>query len=247
MRINKIKPHLSVIIPAYNEQYRLGPHLKPVLKYLDTHYPNYELIIVDDGSTDNTAQTVSRAIAKEPRAKLVSYHPNRGKGYAIRTGVHASRGSVVLFMDADLSTPLEEIPHILHILKTADIVIGSRGQDRTKVKKSPPIYRLLASYVFDQVKFMLVGLRKFKDTQCGFKAYKGSIARQLFNLAKIDRFMFDAEILYLAEKARLTIKEIPVDWSDSPGSHVRFWEGVVNMLRDLWRIRQIHSRPVILA
>jgi len=150
-------------------------------------------------------------------------------------------------MDADLSTPLEEIPHILSMLKTSDIVIGSRGQDRTKVKKSPPIYRLLASFVFDQVKFTLVGLRKYKDTQCGFKAYKGPIARKLFNLAQIDRFMFDAEILYLAEKAGLTIKEIPVDWADSPGSHVKFWEGLINMLRDLWRIRNIHSQPVILA
>ena len=95
--------------------------------------------------------------------------------------------------------------------------------------------------VFDQIKYALVGLRRFKDTQCGFKIFRGPIARQLFAKSQVDRFMFDVEILYLAERSGLVIREMPVTWADVPDSHVRFWEGVVNMFRDLWRIRHLHS------
>lgn len=232
-------PGLSVIIPAYNEEKRLGPNLKPVLKYLDVHFPNYELVIIDDGSTDNTVQTVSKEIINNTKVKLIAYQPNRGKGYAVRTGVMASKGDLVLFMDADLSTPLEEIPHIIELLKNYDVVIGSRGI--SKVVKQAPIHRRLASFIFDQIKYFMVGLRRFKDTQCGFKVFRGPIARQLFAKSQVDRFMFDVEILYLAEQRGLRIGEMPVAWADVPGSHVRFFEGVVNMFRDLWRIRSLHS------
>lgn len=228
-------PQLSIVIPAYNEQERLGPHLYEVLDYLDEHYPKYELIIVDDGSRDNTANTVTKAIKNEPRAQLISYQPNHGKGYAIRTGVAATHGERVLFMDADLSTPLTEIPRILEVLKDVDIVIGSRANSKS-IKKAP-VFRQLASYIFDQIKYLMVGLRQFKDTQCGFKAYKGEVARRLFAKGKIDRFMFDAEILFLAQKEGLNIKELSVTWADAPGSSVRFWEGIYHMFRDLWRIR----------
>lgn len=228
-------PDLSVIIPAYNEEKRLGPNLGPVLKYLHKHFPNFELIIVDDGSTDNMAKSIRKAILSEPKARLISYKPNRGKGYAVRKGVLASLGKQVLFMDADMSTPIGEIPKILKMLGNADIVIGSRG------KSDAPPFRQVASFVFDQIKYILVGLREFKDTQCGFKAYRGDIARQLFAKSRIDRFMFDVEILYLAEKYKLKIIEISVKWADMPDSKVRFWEGIVNMFRDLWRIRQLHK------
>ena len=228
---------LSVIIPSFNEEKRLGPRLKPVLEFFHSQYPDFELIIVDDGSSDNTAQIVSTAIAGEKRAKLITYKPNRGKGYAVRTGVLASRGDPVLFMDADLSTPLSEIPKILASLPGADIVIGSRGQARSQINKRPPLFRRFSSLIFDQIKYALVGLRRFKDTQCGFKIFRGPIARQLFAKSQVDRFMFDVEILYLAEQSGLIIREMPVTWADVPDSHVHFWEGIVNMFRDLWRIR----------
>lgn len=233
---------LSVIIPVYNEASRLGQRLKSVLEFLRSHYPNHELIIVDDGSSDNTAAVVGEIIANHPHARLISYRPNRGKGYAVRTGMLASKGQEVLFMDADLSTPLEEIPHALGLLQNADIVIGSRAQTGAKIHVKPPLYRLLASCLFDQIKFSLVGLRGIKDTQCGFKAFDGLVARRLFSRSVIDRFMFDVEILYLAELADLTIREMPVNWTDAPDSKVRFWEGAVNMFRDLWRIRRIHKQ-----
>lgn len=231
-----ITPSLSVIIPAYNEEKRLGSNLGSVLKYLQTNYPNFELIIVDDGSTDNMAKSVQKVISSESRAKLISYKPNRGKGFAVRTGVMASSGKQVLFMDADMSTPLTEIPKILKRLQSSDLVIGSRG------KSDAPLGRQLASFIFDQIKYFMVGLRRFRDTQCGFKAYQGEVARRLYAKSQINRFMFDVEILYLAEKENLKIIELPVSWSDVPDSTVRFWEGVVNVFRDLWRIRHLHSK-----
>ena len=237
---------LSVIIPAYNEARRLPPHVGSVLAYLREHYPAFELIVVDDGSRDETAAAVGTALAGEPRARLLEYRPNRGKGYAIRTGVLASHGAVVLFLDADLSTPIEEIPTALERLEQADIVIGSRDLPASDIRAQPPVYRRLASEIFRWLRYLMVGLWRISDTQCGFKAYRGPVARQLFALAQVDRFMFDVEILYLAERAGLRIREMPVRWTASPGSTVRFWDGLVDMIRDLWRIRWLHrQRPMI--
>lgn len=239
-------PALTVIIPAYNEQKRLPQHLGPALDYLRAHFPSFELLVVDDGSTDRTAELVSAALAAEPRARLISYQPNRGKGHAIRTGVLASRGEVVVFLDADFSTPIEETPRALELLRDADIVVGSRDLPGAEVRPSQPLFRRFASGVFDVIKKLMVGVWDIKDTQCGFKAYHGPIARQLYALGQVDRFMFDVEILCLAERAGLRIREMPVRWADAPGSKVRFWEGLVNMFRDLWRIRT-HRYPVVVT
>lgn len=239
-------PALSVIIPAYNEQRRLPPHLGHALDYLREHFPAFELLVVDDGSTDRTTDAVSAALAGEPRARLISYRPNRGKGHAIRTGVLASSGEEIVFLDADFSTPIEEIPHALDLLRDADIIVGSRDLPGSQVRPTQPLFRRFASGVFDVVKHVIVGLWDIKDTQCGFKAYAGPVARELFALGQVDRFMFDVEILYLAEHAGLRIREMPVQWADAPGSKVRFWEGLVNMLRDLWRIRRMHARRVVI-
>jgi dolichyl-phosphate beta-glucosyltransferase len=237
---------LSVIIPAYNEARRLAPHAGSVLAYLRAHYPSFELIVVDDGSNDGTAEVVRAALAGEPRARLLAYRPNRGKGYAIRSGVLASRGATVVFLDADMSTPIDEIPAALERLAQADIVIGSRDLPSSDIRGQQPFYRRLASEIFKWLRYLVVGLWRISDTQCGFKAYRGPLARQLFALARVDRFMFDVEILYLAERAGLRIVEMPVLWTDSPGSTVRFWEGLVSTVRDLWRIRWLHrQRPVI--
>jgi dolichyl-phosphate beta-glucosyltransferase len=236
-------PELTVIIPAYNEQSRLPRHLGPVLAYLRAHYPRFELIVVDDGSRDQTAPAVLAALAGEPRARLIRYTPNRGKGYAIRTGVAASRGQAVVFLDADLSTPIDEIPRALAGLAQADIVVGSRDLPGADIGVPQPPFRRLASEIFRWVRHAMVGLRHIADTQCGFKAYRGGVARQLFALGIVDRFMFDIEILYLAERAGLKIVEMPVRWTDAAGSKVRFWEGLWHMFADLWRIRRLHRTP----
>lgn len=233
---------LSLIIPAYNEEQRLGPQLAQVVAYLQTYYPDAELIVVDDGSRDGTAAVVQAALATVPNAQLISYQPNRGKGYAIRQGVLASHGEAVVFLDADLSTPMTEIPGALALLQSADVVVGSRDLPGARIRVPQPLYRQAASEIFKWVRLLMVGLWDIADTQCGFKAYRGAVARQLFAQAHIDRFMFDVEILYLAEKASLRLREMPVEWHDQPGSKVKFWEGLVNMVRDLWRIRQLHGQ-----
>jgi len=238
---------LSVIIPAYNEQERLAPQLSHVLTYLDEHFPAFELIVVDDGSTDQTATLVTAAFHSEPRARLISYQPNRGKGCAVRTGVLASQGEQVVFLDADLSTPIEEIPRALELLKEAEIVIGSRDLPGADIRIPQPLYRRLASEIFKWVRYVMIGLWRISDTQCGFKAYRGPTARRLFALAQVDRFLFDVEILYLAERARLRILEIPVRWTDAAGSKVRFWESLIHMIRDLWRIRLLHRDPITIS
>jgi dolichyl-phosphate beta-glucosyltransferase len=238
-------PALSVIIPAYNEQDRLPQHLGPMLAYLREHYPSFELIVVDDGSTDQTAARVRAALGGEPRARLLAYQPNRGKGYAVRTGVGASRGTSLVFLDADHSTPIEEVPRALACLAQADVVIGSRDLPGARIHVPQPPFRRLASEIFKWTRIALVGLRRLSDTQCGFKAYRGAAARDLFARSQVDRFMFDVEVLYLAERAGLRIVEMPVEWTDVSGSKVQFWHGLRDMVRDLWRIRRLHSKGVI--
>jgi dolichyl-phosphate beta-glucosyltransferase len=234
---------LSVIIPAYNESARIGPALDTVLAYLRAQTYAWELIVVDDGSRDATVEVVNQRLAAVPQARLVAYQPNRGKGFAVRTGVLAATGQWVVFLDADLSTPPEEIANALRFLGEGyDMVIGSRALPESQIDRKPPPYRRLATAIFDLVKHLLVGLWQFSDTQCGFKAHRQSIVRPLYERAVIDRFMFDVEILYLAERKHLKVHEMPVRWADAAGSKVRFIEGVVNMVRDLVRIRWVHRR-----
>jgi dolichyl-phosphate beta-glucosyltransferase len=234
-------PTLSLLIPAYNEAKRIAPALDRVIEYLRTQPYSWELLIVDDGSRDETASLVAKRIDGIPNAKLIAYQPNRGKGYAVRTGVLAAQGKWVVFLDADLSTPPEEIENALRYLNDGyEMVIGSRALPDSQIEKKPPLYRRLATAIFDLVKHLMVGLWQYSDTQCGFKAYKQETVRPLYERAVIDRFMFDVEILYLAERKHLRVKEMAVRWADAAGSKVRFWEGVYNMIKDLTRIRWVH-------
>jgi dolichyl-phosphate beta-glucosyltransferase len=235
-------PDLTVIIPAYNEGQRITPSLASVLAYLHAQSYTWELLVVDDGSRDDTASVVRKAIETEPNARLISYQPNHGKGYAVRTGVLAAAGTHVVFLDADLSTPPDEIEKALHLLHDGyDMVIGSRALPDSKIETKPPLFRRFGTAVFNLVKHLMVGLWQYSDTQCGFKAYRQSKVKPLYEQAVIDRFMFDVEILYLAEKKHLKVHEMPVRWADAAGSKVRFFEGLVNMFKDLRRIRQQHG------
>lgn len=241
----QLSPDLSVIVPAYQEAERITPSLERMLDYLGRQPYSWELIVVDDGSQDDTAQVARTLLADCPNCRLLGYRPNRGKGYAVRTGVLDSRGRWVVFLDADLSTPVEEIEAALAYLRSGwDVVIGSRAHPESEIVVRQPLYRRAATAIFDMVKHLLVGLWQFSDTQCGFKAYRGEVARALFGRARVDRFMFDVEILFLAERAGLKVREIPVRWADASGSKVRFLEGVVNMVRDLLRIRWHHRGAV---
>ncbi|MBI3241028.1 MAG: glycosyltransferase family 2 protein [Chloroflexi bacterium] len=239
---------LSIIIPAYNEASRIGPSLEAVVAYLRAQPLTWELLIVDDGSRDNTAELVMKQIDGLSEARLIGYQPNKGKGFAVRTGVLASKGQWVVFLDADLSTPPDEIANALRYLKAGDdMVIGSRGLHESQIGRRPPLFRRFASFVFDTVKHLIVGLWRYADTQCGFKAYRAGAARPLYERSIIDRFMFDVEILYLAERAGLKVREMPVHWADAPGSKVRFWEGIYHMFKDLLRIKWSHRRYFVMA
>lgn len=234
-------PALSVVIPAFNEGSRLAPTLQAVLEYLKRTEPSWELLVVDDGSRDDTAAVATAALAGEAAARVLSYQPNHGKGYAVRTGVLAARGDWVVFLDADLSTPVAEIAPALTLLRLGhDMVVGSRGHPDARISRRPPLLRRIASRFFDGVRNLLVGLAEFYDTQCGFKAYRRAALVPLFERAVIDRFMFDVEILYLARRSRLKIVETPVAWADAPGNTVRFLPGLYQMFRDLLRIRWVH-------
>ncbi len=244
MNSSEIKEiELSVIVPAYNEAARISPGVQTIMDYLRSGGWSWELIVVDDGSADETAEKVQQVIAAEPRARLIQYRPNRGKGFAVRTGVLAATGTWIVFLDADLSTPVEEIDRaMVRLLKGADLVVGSRAHPDSHIERKSPIFRRMASGVFDRVRNAIVGLHHFADTQCGFKAARGESVRPLYQRAVIERFMFDVEILYLAERTGLRMEELPVHWADCSGSTVRFFPGVYQMFRDLLRIRLVHTK-----
>lgn len=231
---------LSLILPAYNESRRIQTNLRTLVQYLDALPHSYELIVVDDGSTDGTAAPAREALAGRKEGRVIEYRPNRGKGYALRTGILASTGRWVVFTDADLSTSLDEIPRALARLEHADVVVGSRALPESRVAVRAPFYRRLATGIFDLVKHLLVGLWEIRDTQCGFKAYRGDVARALYSQSRVDRFMFDVEILFLAKRAGLRVEEMPVTWQASDETKVRFFAGIYQMLRDLVRIRWWH-------
>jgi dolichyl-phosphate beta-glucosyltransferase len=240
-------PFLSVIIPSYNEQARIGDTLTSVLAYLQSRESSYEIIIVDDGSRDKTCLVVGSKIHGLSRARLIAYQPNRGKGYAVRQGMLASRGEVAIFTDADLSTPVTEIEvAVQHLQGDFDVVIGSRALAESKISRYQPQYRRVGSRIFNILRDGIVGvdISRFKDTQCGFKAFRGPVARRLFGLARVDGFMFDVETLYIAIKLGYRIFEMPVHWTDMPGSKLRLVRDTARMFRDLAAIRFAHRNIV---
>jgi len=240
-------PYLSVIVPAYNEAERIGDTLTSLLAYLQTQTLAYEIIVVDDGSHDETTQVVEARIRGLDDARLIAYQPNRGKGYAVRQGMLASKGDVALFTDADLSTPVTEIEVALRHLKSGfDVVIGSRAIVGSEISRYQPLYRRVGSRIFNVLRDGIVGvdISRFKDTQCGFKAFRGPVARHLFGRLRVDGFMFDVEMLYVAIKLGYRIYEMPVHWKDMPGSKLRLIRDTARMFRDLAMIRLVHRRLV---
>lgn len=229
---------ISIVIPAYNEERRIKGSLSEVFAFMSDSGIEYEIIVVDDGSSDGTGRIVDH-IAKDVRnVRLVRYEKNRGKGHALRTGALVSKGDYVLVMDADLSTPMEELRKLMPYLSDGgfDIAIGSRALALSDIIRKQPWWRRGMGKTFNRIVKMLV-IGGFSDTQCGFKLFKGEIARSLFAEAKIDRFAYDVEILALAKKKGYGIKEVPIRWINSPDSRVDPVKDSVRMLADLVRIR----------
>ncbi|MFN2462333.1 MAG: dolichyl-phosphate beta-glucosyltransferase [Candidatus Dormibacteria bacterium] len=232
-------PRLSVVVPAYNEARRLPPSLRVIDAYLRAEGHRGELIVVDDGSSDGTSDLVEGLAAEGLNVRLLRHQSNRGKGAAVRTGVMAAAGDVVLFTDADLSTPIEDVDLLLSAIESgAHVAIGSRAVDRSLTSVHQPWLRDRAGRVFNLF-VQVILLPGLKDTQCGFKAFRGGIAQELFAATETDGFEFDTEVLYRARRRGLVTREIAVHWRDSPDSRVNALLDSPRMLLGLFRIRRL--------
>jgi dolichyl-phosphate beta-glucosyltransferase len=234
----------SLVIPAYNESNRIENCVRSVARWVRSRPGgwDWEAILVDDGSTDDTAVRARRVAAEEKLdLRVVSYGANRGKGAAIRAGVLASSGDPVLVSDTDLSTPLSEWVKLAERLPSHPVAIGSRAIEQSLVRKRQPFYRQFMGRTFNRL-VRLLTVHGIGDTQCGFKLFRGDLARELFGLARIDRFAYDVEILYLAQQRGLPIAEVPVVWINSPESKVAVIRDSLRMFWDLLRIRGMHRR-----
>lgn len=230
-------PTYSIVIPAYNESARLGATLQRVLAYVQKQAWDAEVIVVNDGSRDNTAEIARSFAAKDPALRLLENPGNHGKGYSVRNGMLNARGRIVLFSDADLSSPIEEAPKLFQALEAgADIAIGSRWLRAETQTQRQPLHRQLFGRIFNLILRLTLGL-KFKDTQCGFKAFKQPAVQAIFPLQKIERWGFDPEILFLARKMKFKVKEIPVAWGHSGGTRINPMIDGSRMVMDMLRIR----------
>jgi glycosyltransferase involved in cell wall biosynthesis len=229
-------PDLSIIIPAYDEERRLPRTLARIRDFLGARHLDAEVIIVDDGSRDGTAQVVEQWRAEIAGLRLISNGRNRGKGYSVRQGMLAARGRLALFTDADLSAPIEEAEKLLAALDGHDVAIGSRALDRSLIEIHQARWRELAGILYNKVVQLITGL-KVADTQCGFKAFLRERARVVFEQQRIEGFGFDPEILFLARRHGLRAQEIPVRWAHDPDTKVRVFRHGLRMVWDLLLIR----------
>ncbi|HEX9944691.1 MAG TPA: dolichyl-phosphate beta-glucosyltransferase [Thermoanaerobaculia bacterium] len=233
--MNETSVELSVVIPSYNEEKRLEPGLRQALEYLARRGSSYELLVVDDGSRDATAQVAAGFAGQGVR--VLRHERNRGKGAAVKTGVLASRGRKVLVSDADFSTPIEELEKLeRHLQNGTPLVIGSRGLAESQVEKRQPFYREMMGRTFNCI-IRLLGVRGFRDTQCGFKLAQGDVGRRLCSELTVDGFAYDVELLWLARRRGYRVAEVGVVWINSPDSRVDPIRSSFAMLRDVLLMR----------
>lgn len=233
-------PAFSLVIPAYNEADRIGQTLRDALTYLQKASPTSELIVVNDGSTDTTATVVRDVFANAGIAtRLLEHSPNRGKGAAVREGLMAATHTIGLFSDADFSTPIDEAPKLIEPIAAGevDVAFGSRALDRSLIGHRQPWRREQGGRVFNLIVRLATGL-PFWDTQCGFKAFQLEKFRPILQRAQTDGFGFDVELLYLARKANLRLREIPVRWNHYEGSKVSVLRDSIRMVREVAALRK---------
>ncbi len=230
-------PRLSIVIPAYNESARIEDALERVMSCVAERGWDAEVVVVDDGSKDSTAEIVHQWMVHHPRLHLVHNPGNKGKGYSVRNGLLQAAGDIVMFTDADLSAPMEEAERLIAAIEDgADVAIGSRWMDRTRQTIHQPLYRQFFGRCFNWITRTVMGL-PFKDTQCGFKAFKRSAAQVIFRLQTIERWGFDPEILFIARKLKYVIREVPVTWGHDERSRMSYLKDGMKMLEDMARIR----------
>jgi dolichyl-phosphate beta-glucosyltransferase len=230
-------PYLSLIIPAYNEVGSIGRTLDATRAHLDARGFAYEVIVCADG-TDGTRETVRAWAGDDRRFSVLGGPERRGKGHGIRLGVRKARGWFVGFMDADHKTPVDELDNVLPWLEQGyDVVIGSRALGASRIERRQPLHRRLGSKGFGMFMRLLLGLRGIPDTQCGFKFFRGEVAKDLFGSQRIDGYMFDVEVLHLARRRGYRIQQVGVRWRDDGDTRLRLFSGNLRNLLDLLRIR----------
>lgn len=243
----QMKPAISIVIPAFEEQDRLGDSVREILRYIESNEMLAELIIVDDGSKDKTAETGEKVCAEFPSipSKVIRYEKNRGKGYAVKTGLLAASADIAIFSDADLSTPIEELPKLVEPIQKGkfDLTFGSRALDRTLIGERQPWRREQGGKVFNLIVRTLTGL-PFWDTQCGFKAFNMKKFRPLLDVMQIERFGFDVEFLYVANLRGLRLKEIPVRWNHDERTKVSVFRDSQRMFNEVREIRRNAKKGV---
>ncbi|HLZ52640.1 MAG TPA: dolichyl-phosphate beta-glucosyltransferase [Candidatus Acidoferrum sp.] len=229
-------PDLSIVIPSYNEALRLPVTLERIAGFLPNLGRETEILVVDDGSKDRTAEVAESFRKTLPSLRVISNGVNRGKGFSVRRGMLEARGRAVLFTDADLSAPIEEAPKLIEAMENYDVAIGSRALDRSLITVHESRFREFAGIVFNTIVRVILRL-PFVDTQCGFKAFRRERCQILFEQQRIERFGFDPELLYLARHHGLRTVEIPVRWGHSPATKVNMLRDSIQMFVDVFTIR----------
>jgi len=236
------QPIISVVIPAYNESYRIPATLLDTCNYLKNSIGQFEVYVVDDGSSDDTALVVNRFASLVPEVKLLQLANNQGKGAAIRAGVLQASGNFILCIDADGATPITELERLLVPIEAgeAEIAFGSRALEADQTRVNAKFHRKMLGRLFNlAVNFILIP--NVQDTQCGFKLLKKSTAQFLCSRQKCLNFAFDVEWLYIAHKAQITVKEVAINWTDIPGTKVNVLIDGVRMFTELFKIRSDHA------
>ncbi|MGB0122097.1 MAG: dolichyl-phosphate beta-glucosyltransferase [Silvibacterium sp.] len=232
-----MKVDYSIVIPAYNEEARIGATLAEVVRCVQENAWSAEIIVVDDGSIDGTPAIVKAVAAQYPIVHLLPNGANRGKGYSVRNGMLHANGEIVMFTDADLSSPMQEAHRLFNAIRRgADVAIGSRWLERGRQTIQQPLYRQFFGRCFNFVTRMIMRL-PFADTQCGFKAFTREAAQTVFQLQRIERWGFDPEILFIALKQGYTVREVPVTWGHDERSRISYLKDGLKMLEELIFIR----------
>ena len=231
------KNSISVVIPCFNESLTIYKNIEKIKDYLETRFSRYEIIAVNDGSVDDTREELER-LRNDCGIFIINKKKNEGKGRAVRDGVAASQFDFVLFLDADLAIPIEELAKFMDEAESGmDMVIASRFVPGLKIIKPVLWYRKIMERTFRVIRMVIINNYQVKDTQCGFKLFQGKCARKVFPLLSIERFAFDAEIVFIARKLNFKIKELPISLQNPERSSIRIFRDSLNMLIDLLKIR----------
>lgn len=235
------RPELTIVIPFKDEAKRLPKSLAKVIAFTDRYLPPTEIILVDDGSRDGS-QHALRKYLNHPRVSLLTHTKNKGKGAAVRTGVLKAKGKYILFSDADLSTPIKEVKKLLATVakNNCAIAIGSRALPESIIRTAQSPLRIMIGKSGNLLIRLVTGL-PYRDTQCGFKLFKAQVAKELFKVQHFPKWSFDIEILYQAKLKNYAVCEVPVEWSDAAGSKVQSFSDPLQVLRDVFRIKQTYK------